>query len=499
MADYAAAMRKTGLTLAPEAGTQRLRDVVNKNNTEEDLLRAVAIAYERGWRHVKLYFMIGLPTETEADLEGIAALVDKVVAAGRRLGRREVHVSLSPFSPKPHTPFGWEAQDPVPALESKIRFLKDRIRHREVKLSWRDPRVSQLETALGRGGRELAAAVENAWRAGARFDAWSDQFKPDLWRRAFADAGADLDAYGPARDPSEPQPWDHLSKGLSRAFLLRERERALAAATTPDCAEAACSDCGLSERLPCRGRGTVRPPDAPDAPAVKRAMPRTEPPLRLRLAYRKGPEARLTSHLDVLRIFVRAFRRARIRLALSQGFHAHPRLSPGPPLPLGYTSQAEYLDVEVLDNVPAQFERVINAQLPRGLEVLRHAAVPERTPALDGAIGLAAYRVAWEGDPAPATLKPRVDAFLARNSVRVRREGKEADIRLSVVELSARPDGLHLTLRVGVPGAAKVREVTEALFETHEDPPAFPRVERTALLIEKTGQRLNPMEVLSHA
>jgi radical SAM family uncharacterized protein/radical SAM-linked protein len=512
MADFASVMRKSGLTLAPEAGTQRLRDVINKNNTEEDLLRAVRLAYERGWRHVKLYFMIGLPTETMEDLEGLADLVGRVVAAGRPFGRKEVAVSLSPFSPKAHTPFAWEAQDSMETIDGKVRFLRERIRWKEVKLSWRDPRVSRLETALGRGGRELAPVVLHAWKSGARFDAWTDLFRPAVWDRAFEAAGVPVEPLLAARDTGAAQPWDHLSKGLKREFLLRERDRALAGQVTEDCATGPCTDCGMSERTPCRRQGRRRkaasaprpeaapaPAPAPRQPIRRMPLQRTAPPLRIRMAYRKGPEVRYTSHLDLLRLFVRAFRRARIRLALSQGFHAHPKISPGPPLPLGYTSRAEYIDFEVVDNVPAAFERIINAQLPDGIEVLRHAAVPERTPALDGSVSLAVYRVEWDGEPKASALRPAIESFLSNNAFRVRRGDRDIDIRLSVADLSIRDNGLALSIRLGTPATAKLKEVLDPLFESFEEPPLTFRVERTALLVEKPGQRLTPMEVLPHA
>jgi len=505
MADFAGELRKSGLTLAPEAGTQRLRDVINKNNTEEDLLRAVETAYDRQWRHIKLYFMIGLPTETREDLEGIVALVGKVVALGKRYGRKEVHVSLSPFSPKPHTPFQWEAQDALPGLEEKIRFLKQQIRWREVKLSWRDPNVSQLETVLGRGGREFSAVILGAWKAGARFDAWSDLFRRDIWRQAFEQAGLSPEAAVSVKPADKALPWDHLTRGLSRDFLLKERDNALSGTVTGDCADGSCPDCGLLEtaacsgprkRVPSRGAGSATPPAAV---IQKIVQPRTTAAMRIRVAYRKGPEIRFTSHLDVLRIFIRAFRRARIRLALSQGFHAHPRISPGPPLPLGYTGKAEYLDFEVFDNIPAAFERVFNAHLPKGLEVFQYALVPEKTPALDGSITLAGYRATWDGANEYASLKPKIESFLARNSCRIRREEKEVDIRLSVAELSAGDEGLFMLIRLGTPSSARMKEVLDSLFESYEEPPKFFRVERTALLIERQGRRLTPMEVLQNA
>jgi radical SAM family uncharacterized protein/radical SAM-linked protein len=508
MADFAAGLRKSGLTLALEAGTQRLRDVINKNNTEEDLFKAVEIAYDRGWRHVKLYFMIGLPTETLEDLEGIVSVIGRVVALGKRFGRKEVSVSISPFSPKPHTPFQWEAQNPVPVLEEKIQFLKRRIQWREVKLSWRDPHVSQLETTLGRGGRNLGPVILNAWTAGARFDAWTDLFRRELWQKAFDQEGISIDAEVEARNADDVQPWDHLSKGMTREFFLRERERALSQNVTEDCYSGACSDCGLMEKADCRDirarrkvaqRQEARPVQLSARVIQKITTPITAPVMRIRMAYRKGSEVRFTSHLDILRIFIRAFRRARIRLMLSQGFHAHPRLSPGPPLPLGYTSKTEYLDVDVLENVPAAFERVFNPHLPEGLEVFQHAVVSDKTPALDGSITLAGYRVTWDNELGYAPFKPKIETFLSKNSCRIQRGGKEVDIRLSVVELAIGHEGLSMLIRLGTSASARVKEVLDSLFEAYEEQPIGYRVERTALLIEKLGRRLTPMEVLQHA
>jgi radical SAM family uncharacterized protein/radical SAM-linked protein len=502
MADFAAGTRKSGLTLAPEAGTQRLRDVVNKNSREEDLLRAVEIAYSRGWRHVKLYFMIGLPTETLEDLAGIADLVGKVVAMGKRFGKREVHVSISPFSPKPHTPFQWESQDPVPVLEDKVRFLKDSIRWREVKLSWRDPRVSQLETALGRGGRGLGPAVFAAWKAGARFDAWTDLFRAECWDRAFRETGISVEGAVLGIPADRPLPWGHLVKGVSTRFLLRERERALSASITEDCGAGSCSDCGLAETEGCakssarRGRSGPR---VPVAESRRHAHPRSEPVLRFRLAYRKTEGARFTSHLDVLRAFGRGFRRARIHLAMSQGFHAHPRLSPGPPLPLGYTSLAEYLDIETVENVPAALERVINAHLPSGIEVFAHTAIPARSQSLDGSVSLAGYRASWKGPPQAVSLDGAVRAFLAKNAHRVRRGEKEVDIRLGVVELECRDDGLFLLLRTGGGATARVPEVLDALFPAYEEPRGDVRIERAGQWVERQGRRLTPMEDIPNA
>lgn len=497
MADFATELRRTGLTLAPEAGTQRLRDVINKNNTEEDLLRAVEIAFEKGWRHVKLYFMIGLPTETEADLLGIVDLIHKVVQIGRRFGRKEVHVSISPFSPKPHTPFQWERQNSIEEFEQKIQYLKDRIRWKEVKLSWRDPRVSQIETALARGDRRTFSAIERAWQLGARFDAWTDQFVYDRWVRAFEETGLSMKTACEAQPIGQTLPWNHLSKGISQAFLLREREKAFSATPTPDCREKGCEDCGLLQRICMKQKSGSSEPEKSQPRFSSPVIFRLTKPLvhRVRIAYRKGPEVRFISHLDVLRAFVRAFRKARIHLAFSGGFHAHPRISPGPPLPLGYTSRAEYLDVESLDTIPMAFERLIAPCLPQGLMVFQHRYIPPQIPPLDGSITLIKYRAFWKEGPPYYELEPAIAEFLSKNSCKIQRGQKEVDIRLSVGELYAREDGIYCVLRLGTGPLARVEEILKLLIPKHEEFPLDVQIERIQQFIERMGKRVTPMEV----
>lgn len=246
-------VRKTGLTFAPEAGSQRLRDVINKGVTEEDLIRSVTDAFENGWNHVKLYFMIGLPTETEEDLNSIGALAERVVesyfgvAKERRARGLTVHVSASTFVPKPFSAFQWEAQDSLATIEQKQRHLQGRLRRKFVTFNWHDPRTSVLEACFARGDRRLAAVLEHAHALGCRFDGWNEYFDYDAWMEAFSRAGLDPGFYGTrARPLREVFPYDHLDAGVSKDFLMRERERAYAATVTPDCRKG-CRGCGLEE------------------------------------------------------------------------------------------------------------------------------------------------------------------------------------------------------------------------------------------------------------
>jgi radical SAM family uncharacterized protein len=253
LADEIQKVRKSTLTFAPEAGTQRLRDVINKGVTEEDVLAAVSSAFSAGWDKVKLYFMMGLPTETYEDLDGIFDLALKVFNTGRDIrggkgrNRIKVTVSVSSFVPKAHTPFQWCPQDTVEVLKSKQAYLKDKFgRIKGLDFNWHDAQQSFLEAVIARGNRELAPVIREAWRKGCRFDSWSDQFKPELWREAFEAVGYDpTSKVNFQLNLESVLPWEHIDTGVSREFLLREYRNALQGKLTLDCRQGKCSQCGI--------------------------------------------------------------------------------------------------------------------------------------------------------------------------------------------------------------------------------------------------------------
>ncbi|MDZ4170323.1 MAG: TIGR03960 family B12-binding radical SAM protein [Coriobacteriia bacterium] len=244
--------RKSGLTFAPEAGTQRLRDVINKNVTDEDLLGTVTRAFEAGWRRVKLYFMIGLPTETDEDVRAIGSLVWRVLDAARaatppaQRGSIRIAVSVSTFVPKVQTPFQWEAQVSLEEVRRRQQIVREAMPRKGVDLHWHDADVSFLEGVMARGGRKVADAVETAWRGGAVFDAWTERFDLGRWLGAFEEVGVDPAAIANReRSLDEPLPWEHISAGVSRAYLESERNLAFCEQTTPDCSFTSCTGCDV--------------------------------------------------------------------------------------------------------------------------------------------------------------------------------------------------------------------------------------------------------------
>ena len=242
-------VRKSGLTFAPEAGTQRLRDAINKNVREEDLLESCRVAFAGGWNNVKLYFMLGLPTETDEDVLGIAQIANDVLhcwrenATNKNRGVR-ITISTSCFIPKPHTPFQWEKQVSREEYLRRVRLLRDNLTARNVVYNWHDAETSEIECILSRGDRRIGAVIEQVWRSGGRLEAWSDFFRYDRWTKALEDCGIDGGFYTTReRGAQERMPWDHINMGVKKEFLLRERARAYEGALSPDCRHG-CENCG---------------------------------------------------------------------------------------------------------------------------------------------------------------------------------------------------------------------------------------------------------------
>jgi len=245
--------RKTGLTFAPEAGSERLRRSINKNTPEDELLKTAAAAFDRGWISLKLYFMLGLPTETIDDIEDIIQLVDKIRSLGRKAkGKRpRLRISLPTFVPKPHTPFQWVAQEEEEQLNSKRELLNLGLHRKGVRPSWPDPKASLLEAVLSRGDRQLGKVIYRAWQLGSTFDAWSEHFNYGNWLCAFEETELEPSFYAQRERPlDEPLPWTHIDVGVTTAFLKQEYQRAIEGIETADCRYKACNACGLERWQP---------------------------------------------------------------------------------------------------------------------------------------------------------------------------------------------------------------------------------------------------------
>jgi radical SAM family uncharacterized protein/radical SAM-linked protein len=435
-----AGIRRTGATLAPEAGSGRLRAVINKGVIEEDLMLHARRLLEHGWRQVKLYFMIGLPTETDEDLLAILDLCRKTRdAGGPGSARLRVTASLSPFVPKAHTPFQREAQISLAEMRRRTNLLSDAAKKEKmITVRRHHPEMSLLEGILARGDRRAADVVERAYRKGALFSSWQEGFSLQPWLEALSELGLNADDYTRERALDEILPWDHLAGGVSADFLRREKDKALLALPTPDCRYAACNGCGVCG-VPGRSSGLQKLPgreqayrmmlnrpqrdridvddngasafsDRPGASSGNRPVPgtsekdpasgpageqhipsgatgRQKPPelpehlvrkaAQILIRYsRMGPAAYL-SQLEIQRIFDRALRRAGLPMAFSRGFHPLPLLSFGRALPVGTESESEWFSLYLRTPHPAHaVPEALNAGLPRGLTVLSAESLP---------------------------------------------------------------------------------------------------------------------------
>lgn len=365
-------VRKTGFTVAPEAGTERLRRVINKGITEEDLLDTCRSAFELGWKLIKFYFMFGLPTETWDDLEAIPELSRRALHVLPGGGRR-ITVSAGTFVPKPHTPFQWEPQLSIEEGFERIDFLKSKLGSKQLQLRWSDPRQSFLEGVMSRGDRKLSQLIVTAWKMGARLDGWSEHFRIDTWKQAAEKAGIDLDHYLRRREFSEPLPWGHLDAGVDSDFFIKEYKKGLAEQYTPDCRYHGCQKCGLCDFK------TIKPVVFQDAACeyfknetVSEESSVPSPHYYYRMGYQRLDRARFLSHLEMIQVFFRAFRRVGLPLHFSQGYNPSPKVSFSPALPLGTESLAEFLFVDLYQSLSdhEDWKGNLNRQLPAGLSVI---------------------------------------------------------------------------------------------------------------------------------
>jgi radical SAM family uncharacterized protein/radical SAM-linked protein len=450
-------VRKTGFTLAPEAGSERLREVINKGISADDLLAATKTAFSLGWRIIKLYFMIGLPTETEADRQGIVELSSQVKRGGRGTeGGADVNVSVSTFVPKAHTPFQWDAQIGLNETRDRQRTLRNDLAKKKLRMKYHEPELSFMEGVFARGDRRLGKVLERAVDLGCRFDGWRDHFNFELWQQAFADCGLDPAWYLRERDETEILPWEMIDCGIPKAFFLSERRKAHQGSYTADCRDGQCHGCGLCDFDSLRVRLAERHDlDLPSAPPA--AAPGDDERYKIRIRLSKTGRARLVGHLEFMSVVQRAARRAELPVRFSRGFHPQPRISFPDALPTGVASLAEIIDLELYQPLDAEEVRQrLAPQFPTGFEILQSQALHWRAPSSSASIENVTYQVALTG-PVPSDLSQRIEQFLNAEAIMATRDKKsrpiEVDLRPDVQALSydAERNLLQLTLSKGSP------------------------------------------------
>ena len=445
-------VRKTGFTLAPEAGSDRMRRVINKGITEADLIAGAAAIYAAGWRTIKLYFMIGLPGETGDDVAQIATLARQVKDQAKGSGvSGDVNVAVSTFVPKAHTPFQWEPQISIQETTDLQYQLHCDLKKRKLKFKWQDAPLSFMEGVFARGDRRLAPVLIRAVELGCRFDGWREHFSLERWLQAFADCAVEPEWYLRRRELDEILPWDHLDCGVTREFLLAERERALAEASTKDCRDGSCSACGVCDFTVVTNR-ISKQTTIPPRPGIPTDVPVAA---RMRLRFSKTGDMRYLSHLELITVFTRAVSRGGVPILFSLGFHPHPRFSFGTATSVGVESQAEYMDMFVVSGVTAlEVQERLNSVLPEGLRILESEEVDAKSPSISTLIDATRYRISI-ANADPDELQKQCVQFLAHDSFVILRTKKgqttSVDLRSETVSLSADKQTVELVAKRGKP------------------------------------------------
>ncbi|NOZ86090.1 MAG: TIGR03960 family B12-binding radical SAM protein [Deltaproteobacteria bacterium] len=505
LASMIASARKTGFTIAPEAGSDRLRRIINKAHSRDDVLRTVRSVAAAGWRSLKLYFMAGLPYEEEADIEEMADLVMECSKQAKMGGRMDIHVSVASMVPKAHTPFQWQGMLESTVAMRRFHYLADRLKSSRRKIRWHDPKLSMLEAALGRGDRRIAQALLNAARAGCYLDSWSENFDFNTWRKAFMDAGLDL--YKEAIDslkPDTPLPWEHLSCGVSMDFLNSERKAAARQEMTPDCSlTGECQSCGVCDFekiMPivvenCQGDRTP-----------KRSF--MESPIRNKFRAEldiSGPAAML-SHLEFRSVLIRSLRRAGWPLAYSRGFHPHPKLSFEWAKPVGMESRSEKMDVELsgpvsLDAIKASLAGV----LPPGISLVSLVRLADASRSCASML----QEIIFEADLSPVLDPSQVDdkikQFTCLKSLGVERLSKSGklkrmDLKKNIAKIQELPDSrVRIMVNVSKDGTPRLSEILQAIFGIPRDKIHLVEVEKTGSVLKASGtSRVDDLQGTDH-
>ncbi|MGB9628037.1 MAG: TIGR03936 family radical SAM-associated protein, partial [Thermodesulfobacteriota bacterium] len=365
------------------AGTERLRKVINKEMDERVLFDGIAQLFEKGWRSLKLYFMIGLPTEKDEDLRGIVYLSKKIsLLADRKKIHPNINVSVSTFVPKPHTPFQWASQIPLNEMKEKLQFLKEELKRNHLRFKWQDPHLSTLEGIFSKGDRTLSQILIEAHRLGCRFDGWSDQFHFNLWEEAFAKVGRNMDDSTRTKSFQENLPWSFIDTGIKPSFLWEEFQKGLRGEVSPSCLGEDCRRCGICDGKTLRLRENPLSSSTPIEGVKRREIKRKGlPKKKVRLRFKKAGESRFISHLELVSLLHRAAKRAGLPLCYSEGFHPMPRIIFATAISVGIESLSEIVDMELEGGIaPTEVMERLNQTLPPGIKIYEAVEVPLTFP-----------------------------------------------------------------------------------------------------------------------
>ncbi len=422
----------SSFTIAPEAGSQRLRNVINKDFTKESILDSVTTLMKNNIQTLKLYFMIGLPTETDEDIDELIMLVEEISDIVRAKAKnRKINVSLSPFSPKANTPFQRDAMDKPENLLAKSRRVKYALKpKRNVKVDYREPDMTLLETIFARGDRPLAKAIVEAANRGARFDGWNDQLNMERWLSVFNELNIDIDKYLHAIDDDQTLPWSSISAGVDESFLKSEREKAAKEITTVDCRNDKCSLCGVCiDGL--KNLKTIDNSKHTDLTFNDKKTEENDNRFTYRIEYYKKGNMRFVSHMNMVRVFHRAFSAAGVPVRYSEGFHPHPKVSFGPPLGLGIAGECELFDILLSEEIKID-DALLRQWLPPGLGIISSYPLKSKQEALNAAITAAEYTIEALSDITIHDFNKGFERFVNQDQIIIKLEKKKRTVELDI-------------------------------------------------------------------
>lgn len=475
-------VRKTGFTIAPEAGTDRLRKVINKDFSDEDYENSLTVLFDEGWLNLKLYFMVGLPTETDEDIDGIIHMALKALKTARKYSKRFVNISIgvSPFVPKAHTPFQWYGQPPAEELKRKKNRIKSVLSKKGLKIKGHDVDMSLLEAAFARGDERLSPLIEKAWSLGCRLDGWSEVFDFKKWEQAMEAVGLDIKDFAQRNyEQSDSLPWDGIDMGVTKEFLWREFRKAFTGELSSDCRKV-CHNCGLScDKDSGKGKSEEAEPLVSDMSASLRISVSPDRsvnrfrPVRIRVEFSKTGILKYLSHLELMILYQRAVRRAGFPIEYSKGFHPAPEISFGPPLGVGIAGLSEYFDMKVTPPFDLIRNRdKLNSLLPEGASIRCMSAVPANAESLNSFVTCYEYKVKG-GDLSG------FQVFLSEKEVLAKREKYDINLREMVEEAEiVEEDAARIVLADRGDKKVRLGEILPVVFNT---PMEELTVTRTAL------------------
>lgn len=472
--------KKSGITFAPEAGTQRLRDVINKNITEEDLFSSVKVALENNYKTLKFYFMIGLPTETDEDIAGIVDLIKRISTMSKSYGRIRINVSISTFIPKPLTPFQWEKQLLPEETDRIIHYLRNELKNTKVKLMTNDPYESLIESVVSRGDDKLNLVIYDVWKNGGKFDAWSEKFDKDLWLNALKKYDIDPLKYTSEKNINDPLPWDFIDFGIKRDFLIEEREKAFKLESTIDCRDG-CYFCGVCNKdlKMLQNNKNIHNDEEVDESKLKLEI-EEENKLKdaeewiVRMKFAKAGLIKYITHHDLFRIFQRSINMLNLPIKYSQGFNRRPKISFGFPIPMSYAAFEEYVDMIFLRSI-SDIESQFNKVLPEGLKIISQAQIERKTPSIMIDTKEIIYKVKFYSDIDTDKIKNKYFDLRKNDNLKIKRKNKkkvkEINLREFIKDLEFGENYIIIKYKVVNSKTARVVELLKLLFG--EDIPKF--------------------------